>query len=74
VTEPTAEEAGYASMLAELEGILTELEHRDVDVDLLAERVARAAALVEACRDRIERARLEVERVVASIDPPTETD
>jgi hypothetical protein len=25
---------------------------------------------VEGCRDRIERARLEVERVVASIDPP----
>jgi hypothetical protein len=29
--------------------------------------VARAAWLVEACRDRIERAALEVERVVATI-------
>ena len=59
---------GYAEMLAELESILAELEGADVDVDLLAERVARAAALVDACRDRIERARLEVERVVATIE------
>jgi exodeoxyribonuclease VII small subunit len=64
-------EPGYAAMLAELETILADLEQGDVDVDVLAAKVARAAELVEGCRDRIERARLEVERVVASIDPPS---
>lgn len=65
--------ASYADMLAELESILAELERDDVDVDVLAARVARAAELVEACRERIDRARLEVERVVAALgeEPPT---
>jgi exodeoxyribonuclease VII small subunit len=59
-------------MLAELEAILGELERADVDVDHLAERVARAAWLVERCRERIERARIEVERVVATVRPAAE--
>lgn len=64
----------YAQMLEELETILAELEGDDVDVDVLAARVARAAELVEACRERIDRARMEVERVVATLgdqSPPS---
>lgn len=61
------EAPAYAAMLAELEGILAELERDDVDVDVLAIRVARAAELVEACRDRIDRARVEVERIVSTL-------
>lgn len=64
--DPTAEPR-YADMLAELESILAELEGDDVDVDVLAARVARAAELVEACRARIDQARMEVERVVAGL-------
>lgn len=63
----TDAEPSYADMLAELEAILAELEGDDVDVDVLASRVARAAALVEACRARIDQARMEVERVVAGL-------
>ena len=63
----------YAAMLAELEQILAELERDDVDVDVLATRVARAAELVEACRSRIDRARMEVERVVASLNDEAAT-
>ena len=68
-----SEEPTYAGMLEELEGILAELERDDVDVDVLATRVARAAELVEACRTRIDRARMEVERVVATLATETET-
>jgi exodeoxyribonuclease VII small subunit len=63
----TPSEPGYAEALQELEAILTELEHTDVDVDLLAERVQRAAHLIEVCRRRIASARTEVERVVADL-------
>ena len=38
--------AGYAEALAELEEILAALERSDVDVDVLAEKVQRAAALI----------------------------
>jgi exodeoxyribonuclease VII small subunit len=65
----TEAEPSYAAMLAELESILTELESDAVDVDVLAGRVARAHELVEACRERIDRARLAVETVVAERAP-----
>lgn len=63
----------YAAMLGELEQILAELERDDVDVDVLATRVARAAELVEAMRRRIDAARMEVERVVGTLGDDGET-
>jgi exodeoxyribonuclease VII small subunit len=63
-----AGEVGYAEALAELETILGELESDQVDVDLLAAKVRRAATLIAQCRSRIEAARVEVTRIVA----PTE--
>ena len=69
----TDDAPSYAGMLQELETILAELERDDVDVDVLATRVARAAELVEACRSRIDRARMEVERVVATLNDETAT-
>jgi exodeoxyribonuclease VII small subunit len=61
-------EPGYAEAMAELEDILVELERDDVDVDHLAERVARAAALIELCRGRIDAARIDVDRIVDTLD------
>lgn len=68
------EPLGYAAALAELESILDELEDDALDVDLLADRVARAAELVAHCRDRIDGARLEVERIVATFDDEPSAD
>lgn len=59
---------GYTAALAELETILRELEGADVDVDHLADRVARAATLIAVCRDRIGRARLRIDEVIADLD------
>lgn len=52
---------GYSAAVTELESILREIEDDDVDVDVLADRVARAAALIEFCRDRILVARAAVD-------------
>lgn len=62
------EPSGYADAVAELESILREIEDDDVDVDLLAERVTRAAALIEFCRDRIVAARAAVDDATARDD------
>ena len=59
---------GYAEALAELEAILAGLEREAVDVDHLAERVQRAAALIRLCRSRVASARLEIETVVADLE------
>jgi exodeoxyribonuclease VII small subunit len=59
---------GYAAALAELDGILRELEGSDVDVDHLAERVARASELIQLCRAKISAAQMRIEQVTADLD------
>jgi exodeoxyribonuclease VII small subunit len=59
---------GYAEAMAELEGILAELEGHDLDIDLLADRVRRASALITLCRDRITRAEDDVAEIVADLE------
>lgn len=67
------EPAGYGEAVTELESILREIEDVDVDVDVLAERVRRAAQLIEWCRGRILAARGAVEDATADLvdDDPT---
>jgi exodeoxyribonuclease VII small subunit len=66
-----ASDMGYADAMAELESILDDLEDDDLDVDVLASRVERASTLITLCRDRIGAARVQVEKVVASLDAAT---
>ena len=66
--EPVVEDLSYAEAVAELEDILNGLESDAVDVDVLAARVQRAAALIRHCRGKIGDARLHVEQVVGELD------
>jgi exodeoxyribonuclease VII small subunit len=59
---------GYAEAMTELEGILDELEGDHLDVDVLAERVRRAAELIKLCRTRIARAQEDVNRIVTDLE------
>jgi len=68
--DPTPVAVGYAEALAELDGILAQLERSDVDVDVLAQQVQRAAALIAFCRDRIGTAKLQIEDAVAGLGDP----
>lgn len=68
VPDPRADGAGYAEAMAELESILRALEEDELDIDVLAGRVARAADLIRWCRSRIDGARLQVEHVVADLE------
>ncbi|MBA3605554.1 MAG: exodeoxyribonuclease VII small subunit [Acidimicrobiia bacterium] len=67
-TAPATAAPGYAQALDELDAILRELEGSDVDVDRLADRVARATELIGVCRQRIGAARLRIDEVVADLD------
>ena len=80
MTEPTSTDdpnadpgIGYADALGELDVILRELEGSDVDVDRLADRVARAADLIALCRDRIGNARVRIDEVIADLDGAAST-
>lgn len=76
--EHGVEDIGYADAMAELDDILEHLESDELDVDALATRVERASALIEVCRTRITKARVQVESVVAeleeSVDASSGTD
>lgn len=67
--------------MTELEQIISEIETEDVDVDVLAEKVKRAALLVKLCKTRLRSAEEEVKKIMAEIeadsnqgDEPVEDD
>jgi len=62
------DEPGFADALSELERIVADLESDALDIDHLAERVERAAALVQVCRERIGGARFSVEAILERDD------
>lgn len=64
---------GFSAAVDELRAIVEELESDDLDVDLLAERVARAAAIVEWARTRIDGTRFQVEEILTRLTEPVDT-
>ena len=68
MTPDTTDELGYADALEELEAILASLADDDIDVDVLATRVSRAAELIRVCRARVDAARMEVTEIVDGFD------
>ena len=54
----------YADAIAELEAILARLEASSVDVDALADQVARATELIAYCRARLATVRTNVAAVL----------
>ena len=75
-TEPTEppieaaehEEVRYSEALHELESILDQIAHDEVDLDELGGKVQRAASLIKVCRDKIERTEMQVRRIIESLD------
>lgn len=63
-TPTDLDDMGFAAAMEELERIVVDLESDALDVDLLADRVERAAALVAWCRDRLDGTRFRVEEIL----------
>lgn len=61
----------YSEASAELEAILTEVEGGEIDLDLLSEKVERAAALLALCRERLAATETKVKKVVADLHAGT---
>ncbi len=71
---PPVEEMGYAEASRELEEIVAFFEQREVDVDLLVERLERATAIVDELDRRLRRTRLQVEELVPRLTSVTRDD
>jgi len=63
----SGDDLSYADALDELEDLLDDLEGADVDVDVLAERVARGVELIRLCRARLDVVTADVDAVVAEL-------
>ena len=63
-----AEPIRYNAAIEELERLLSEIEGDGIDLDDLGARVERAAELIGVCRDKIERAEMQVRRIVETLD------
>ncbi len=59
----------YTEALTELETILAELEsNSDVNMEIIAEKVKRAAALMEICKKQLHELDSELEKIINSLD------
>lgn len=58
----------YSQALGELEKILAQLRADNSDIDTLAERTRRAAALLTECRARLTRTEEELNKILAEFE------
>jgi exodeoxyribonuclease VII small subunit len=58
----------FREAMDELEGILERIEGEEIDIDLLAEELRRAAQLLDLCRGKIRKAEVEVTQIVQSLE------
>lgn len=67
-------ELTYSQALNELEKIVAEIESEEADVDLLAEKIKRAAFLISLCKGKLRSAEEEVRKVLSGMEEgPAET-
>ncbi|RJQ55609.1 MAG: exodeoxyribonuclease VII small subunit [Nitrospiraceae bacterium] len=59
---------GYKEALEEIEAIVEEIENETVDVDVLAEKVKRAAFLIKYCKAKLKAADSEVKKILKDFE------
>ena len=64
----------YSLALTELQQIINEIESEEINIDVLADKVRKAAYLIKFCKDRLRNTEEEVKKVLSEIGGPAETD
>ena len=68
-TKMTKQKLTYTEATAELEGILADLENNsDLNMDVIAEKVKRAATLLKICKKQLHELDTEMEKIIADLD------
>ena len=58
----------YGDAASELDGILEHIEEGEVDIDDLAEKVQRAATLLDVCRQKLTATEVAVKKIVEEMN------
>jgi len=64
----------YAQAIDELEGIIEDIETESIDVDALANKVKRAAYLINLCKNNLRNTEKEVKKTLTEIDKKAGAD
>ena len=57
-------EVKYSKSIQKLEEIISKIEQEEIDVDELSDKVKEAVTLIKTCKEKIEKAELQVKKVV----------
>jgi len=58
----------YKEALAEIEGIIAEIESESIDVDVLSAKVKRAAELIKFCKEKLAKTEAEVSGILEEFE------
>ncbi|MBF0521689.1 MAG: exodeoxyribonuclease VII small subunit [Candidatus Omnitrophica bacterium] len=61
-------EVKYSKAMKRLEEIVAKIESEEIDVDELSAQVKEAVTLIKTCKDKIEKAELDIKKVVDNLD------
>ena len=61
-------EMKYSKAMKRLDDIIHKIENEEIDVDELSEKVKEAVGLIKVCKNKIEKAEMEVKQVVEDFD------
>ncbi len=64
----TVAEVKYSKSIQKLEEIIDKIEKEEIDVDELSDKVKEAVTLIKTCKEKIEKAELQVKKVVDGFD------
>lgn len=68
------DEPTYAQASGELEQILQDIESGEIDLDVLTEKVERAAALLAVCRQKLAATETKVTKITAELAAAMDTE
>ncbi len=68
------EKMKYGRAVKKLDEIIQKIENEDIDVDELSAHVKEAVGLVHFCKEKIEKAQMEVRQVVEGFEQEFEKD
>ena len=61
-------EQTYGEAMQELQDIMGSIENDDVDVDVLLEKVKKAATLIKFCKDKLQKTNVEIQKILDEIE------
>ncbi|HLW32059.1 MAG TPA: exodeoxyribonuclease VII small subunit [Aequorivita sp.] len=62
----------YTEAFEELQNIVLEIEQGEISVDVLSEKVKRAAALIKICKRKLTTTEEDVNQILKELDAPNE--